>query len=372
MITILFFGKVEEDGAMSIKAGIVGCGGIAFNKHLPAIKKVGRMEMVAFCDIVEERAAKAAADFGAQGAHIYTDYKDLLKEELDVVYICTPNCSHAQITVDALYSGKHVLCEKPMAINYADGKRMLDASLETGKLLTIGYQNRYRADSQLLKAECESGSLGDIYYAKAQALRRRAVPTWGVFLDGEKQGGGPLIDIGTHALDLTLWMMDNYKPQFAVGTVYHKLNGDTDQGNAFGPWNPSAFTVEDSAFGFVVMKNGATIVLESSWALNTLDINEAKTVLCGTNAGADMQDGLRINGVRHNSQYVEQNPLETGSVAFFDGQKMMAADMEQIVFADAVENRGALTVKPEQTLVVTRILDGIYESAKIGRPVYFD
>ena len=68
-------------------------------------------------------------------------------------------------------------------------------------------------DSLYLKNFCEIRRLGEIYYAKAHALRRRAVPTWGVFLDEEKQGGGPLIDIGTHALDLTLWMMDNYKPK---------------------------------------------------------------------------------------------------------------------------------------------------------------
>ncbi len=324
---------------MKIKAGIIGCGGIANNKHLPAIRKVDRMEMVAFCDIIRERAEKAAAEYGAPGARVYTDYKELLAEELDVVYVCTPNRSHSFITVDALHSGKHVMCEKPMAINYTEGKKMLDAARETGRLLTIAYQNRYRPDS--------------------------------VFLNAEEQGGGPLVDIGTHALDLTLWTMDNYKPKYAVGSVYHKLNGDTDQGNAFGNWDPEAFTVEDSAFGFVVMENGATVVLESSWALNTLDVNEAKTVLCGTKAGADMEDGLCINGVRHGRQYVEKPQLDAGSVAFFDGAQLDAADLEQMVFADAVEGKGELTVKPEQALTVTRILDAIYESARTGRPVFF-
>lgn len=357
---------------MKIKAGIIGCGGIANNKHLPAIKKVERMEMVAFCDIVVERAEKSAAEFGVEGARVYTDYQELLKEDLDVVYVCTPNRSHSFISVDALRSGKHVMCEKPMAINYEEAKKMLDAAEESGKLLNIAYQNRYRPDSQYLKEECVDGRLGEIYYARAKALRRRAVPTWGVFLNEAEQGGGPLVDIGTHALDLTLWTMNNYKPKYAVGTVYHKLNEDTDQGNAFGQWNPKEFTVEDSAFGFVVMENGATVVLESSWALNTLDVNEAKTVLCGTKAGADMEDGLRINGVRHNRQYIENPQLGAGSVAFFDGTELEAADVEQMVFADAVEGKGELTVKPEQAIVVTRILDAIYESAKTGHPVYFE
>jgi predicted dehydrogenase len=259
-----------------------------------------------------------------------------------------------------------------MAINYTEGKKMLDAARETGRLLTIGYQNRQRPDSRYLKAECEEGRLGDIYYAKAKALRRRAVPTWGVFLNEEEQGGGSLVDIGTHALDLTLWLMNNYQPKYAVGTVYHKLNQDMDQGNAFGKWNPADFTVEDSAFGFVVMENGATIVLESSWALNTLDVNEAKTVLCGTKAGADMEDGLRINGVRHDRQYIEKPLLEPGAVPFFEGDEYDAPELEQIAFANAIEGKGELVVKPEQALTVTRILDAIYESARTGKPVFFD
>lgn len=128
-----------------------------------------------------------------------------------------------------------------------------------------------------MKKVAEAGELGDMYLAKPHAVRRRAVPTWGVFLNEEEQGGGPLIDIGTHALDMTLWIMDNYKPKYAVGTTYKKLNDQTDTANAFGDWDPKEFTVEDSAFGFVVMENGATIILETSWALNTLDVGEVRT-----------------------------------------------------------------------------------------------
>ncbi|MDF2543308.1 MAG: oxidoreductase [Herbinix sp.] len=355
-----------------LRVGIIGCGGIANGKHMPAIKKVGLADMVAFCDIVEERAQKAAKEFGAEDAKVFTDYTELLKEDLDAVYVCTPNRSHATISVAALHAGKNVMCEKPMALNYEEACTMVQAAKETGKILTIGYQNRYRSDSLYLKQECEDGALGEVYYAKAKAIRRRAVPTWGVFLNEYEQGGGPLIDIGTHALDLTLWTMNNYKPKYAVGTVYHKLNQDQDQGNAFGPWNPEDFSVEDSAFGFVVMENGATITLEASWALNTLDVLEAKTVLCGTKAGADMQDGLRINGVKHNRQYVTKPDLNAGGVAFYAGKDSSPEGIEQSVFLNAVMGNGELTVLPEQAAVVTRILDAIYESAKTGKPVYFE
>ncbi len=355
-----------------VKVGIVGCGGIANGKHLPAIQKNGNYEIVAFCDIIKERAEEAKSKYGTPDARVYTDYNELVKEEIEAVYVLTPNKSHSIISVAAMKAGKHVMCEKPMAKSYADAKVMLDTAKETGKLLTIGYQNRYRQDSKYLKSACDNGDLGEVYYAKAHAVRRRAVPTWGVFLNEEEQGGGPLIDIGTHALDLTLWMMNNYEPESVTGSVYRKLAEQTEQGNAFGEWDPKEFTVEDSAFGFIKMKNGATIHLESSWALNTLEVDEAKTSLCGTKAGADMKDGLRINRVQYNKQTVEKPDLKSGGVAFYSGKSEDAPDIEQQIFYDAVANGKELVVKPEQAIVVTRILEAIYESAHTGRTVYFD
>ncbi len=362
----------ESDMTKIIKAGVVGCGGIANGKHLPAIKRNGKIELVAFCDLIKERAEKAKEEYGTPDARVYTDYKNLVKEDVDVVYVLTPNNAHAPVSIAAMKAGKHVMCEKPMAKTYAEAKEMVETAKETGKILTIGYQNRYRADSQYLKSVCEADELGDIYYAKAHAIRRRAVPTWGVFLDEEKQGGGPLIDIGTHALDLTLWMMNNYEPASVTGSTYRKLADQTQTGNAWGDWDPKKFTVEDSAFGFIKMKNGATIVLEASWALNSLDVDEAKTSLCGTKAGADMKDGLRINRVHHGRQCVEKPDLGAGGVAFYDGTEEKPADIEAEVFYNAVTKGTPLTVEPEQALVVTQLLEAIYESAKTGKTIYFD
>ncbi|NGM83231.1 Gfo/Idh/MocA family oxidoreductase [Paenibacillus sp. 7124] len=357
----------------TLKIAIIGCGGIANGKHLPSLSRQKNAELVAFCDIIEERAKEAAEKYGTEDAKVYTDFRKLLEDGgIDVVHVCTPNDSHSEITVAALEADCHVMCEKPMAKTTAQAQAMLEAARRTGKKLSIAYQNRFRNDSQYLKEMCENGELGDIYYAKAIALRRRAVPTWGVFLDEEKQGGGPLIDIGTHALDLTLWMMDNYKPHSVTGSVFHKLGQRKNAANAFGPWDPEQFKVEDSAFGFITMENGATIALESSWALNVAEYGEAKTLLCGTEAGADMTSGLRINGEKSGRLYETNIELTPGGVAFYSGDEESEADREARLWLEAVTLDKEPLVKPEQALVVTQILEAIYESARTGKTVYFD
>ena len=365
----------ENDGGffMTLKVGIIGCGGIANGKHMPALSKVEEVEMVAFCDVIVERAEKAKEEFGTTNSAVYEDYKELLADKtIDIVHVCTPNNSHADISIASMKADKHVMCEKPMAKTSEEAKKMLEAAKETGKKLTIGYQNRFTTAANYLHQVCEEGELGDIYYGKAHAIRRRAVPTWGVFLDEEAQGGGPLIDIGTHALDLTLWMMDNYKPKYVVGNTYHKLSPTKNAANAWGPWDPEKFTVEDSAFGFITMDNGATISLESSWALNSRQIGEAKTSLSGTKGGADMFDGLTINGEDHGLLYEKHIELETGGVDFYDSEGNDPALLEAQSFVQAILNDTDPIVLPEQALVVTQILEAIYESSKTGKPVYFN
>ena len=354
-----------------LKVGIIGCGGIANQKHLPALAGIEEVEVVAFCDIIEERAILSKNTYGTSDGRVYSDYKEMLeKEDLDIIHVCTPNSSHAEISIAAMEADNHVMCEKPMAKTAEEARAMIEASEKTGKKLTIGYQNRFRKDSQFLHAACADGELGEIYNAKAHAIRRRAVPTWGVFLDEEAQGGGPLIDIGTHALDLTLWMMDNYKPKYVVGKTYHKLSDKENAANAFGSWDPKEFTVEDSAFGFIVMENGATIYLESSWALNSLDVKEAKTTLHGTKAGADMNDGLTINGEERGLQYDKKIVLETGGVDFYDGSGDEPEIVEARAWIDSILYDKEVVVKPEEALVVTEILEAIYQSAKLGEPVF--
>ncbi len=141
-----------------LKIGIIGCGGIANGKHMPNLAKIPEVEMVAFCDIVLERAEKAKAAYGTEDAKVYLDYHDLLKDEsIDIVHVLTPNREHAPITIDALEAGKHVMCEKPMAKTAAEAEAMLEAAKRTGKKLTIGYQSRQSAAAQYIKKCADNG-----------------------------------------------------------------------------------------------------------------------------------------------------------------------------------------------------------------------
>ena len=359
--------------AKRLRIGIIGCGGIANGKHMPSIKAVDRADMVAFCDLIPERAEKAAKEYGTPDAKVYTDYQELLKDPtIDVVHVLTPNRSHAQLTIDALHAGKHVMCEKPMAKTAEDARRMVQAAKETGKKLTIGYQHRHKPESRFLKSVIERGDLGDIYYAKALAIRRRGTPNWGVFLNEYEQGGGPLIDIGTHSLDLTLYLMNNYKPRMVVGTKYKKVE-HPECGNPWGGWPEGANTLEDAAFGFIVMEDGATITLDATWALNTIEpIQEGSVQLCGSKAGAQIKNGLSINKAEFD-RLVEIKPdMAAGGVAFYDGVKETPGITEQRRWLDAIENDTDPVVLPEQACVVSEILEAIYTSARTGEPVYFN
>lgn len=360
-----------------LRIGIIGCGFIANAKHLPAFNRYNDLcEIVAFCDIILERAEKAKAKYGYDKSYVTTEYQKLIEDKtIDVIHVCTPNVTHCKITCDALESGKHVMCEKPMAITGKESQIMVDTAKRTGKKLTIGYQNRFRDDSIFLRKVVDEGKLGEIYYAQGHALRRRCVPTWGVFTDKALQGGGPLIDLGTHALDLTLWYMDNYDIDSVTGSVFYKM-GDKCEGNLCGAWDTEKYEVEDSAFGFIKMKNGATVNLSASWILNTLDAKEACTTLCGKDGGAEMRlDKGQYSCVLN---YVEGGILSQGGPNFKDaivfGPGIVPespGDREAKQWFKAILDDKKPLVLPEQAIVVTQILEAIYKSAETNSQIKF-
>ena len=356
-----------------VKIGIIGCGGIANNKHMPSLAKLPNVEMVAFCDVIPERAEAAKAKYGKPDARVYTDYKELLKEaEVEVVHVLTPNKSHADISVDALYAGKHVMCEKPMAKTAADAERMVAAAKATGKKLTIGYQHRQKPQSIYAKKYIDTGALGEIYYANCLAIRRRGTPNWGVFLNEEEQGGGPIIDIATHSLDLTLYLMNNYEPEMVVGKT-HKMLEHPEAGNIWGDNGVSTTPLEEAACAFIRMKNGATIMLETSWALNTAEpVAEGSCVLCGSREGLQIKnDDLLLNKVEFDRLTETRVDTKAGGVNFYSGSQGTPAEVEAANWIKCIVEDTDPVVLPEQALVVSRILEAIYTSSKTGEPVYF-
>ena len=364
-----------------LRIALIGCGGIAHQKHIPSLKANEELcEIVSFCDIIPKRAEEAAKEFGTKDAVWCADYHDVLKDDsVDVVHVLTPNVFHAAITVDSFAAGKHVMCEKPMAHTSSDAQKMMDAWNKSGKKFTVGYQNRFRPEVAALHTACRQDELGEIYLAKAHAIRRRGVPTWGVFPNKALQGGGPLIDIGTHALDMTLWMMDNYQPKSVTGSVFYKLGHlqQATEGNVFGPWDPETFEVEDSAFGFIKMENGAAIYLEASWAINLMESREAATTLCGTKAGAEIrsgmsfpQDEMYINR-GHNGLLTDEALAGGGAVAYFKGSANAPGTLEARQWLQSIINPELEPlVKPQQAFMVTKILEAIYRSADSGKEVF--
>ena len=368
----MFYDYSNKDISDSkLKTAIIGCGGIAGWKHMPNIEKLSNVEMTAFCDLIIEKAEEAAKKHGTEDAKVYSDYKELLKDEsIDVVHVCTPNATHAEISIAALNAGKHVMCEKPMTIKYTEAVDMCEAAKRSGKLLTIGYQSRSSANSQYMRELVRQDVLGEIYYMKCGAMRRRGVPGWGVFIDKEQQGGGPLIDIATHSIDNTLFITGNYDVDYVVGNAYLKLAKTSYLPNDMGLYDPEKITTEDSAFGFVRFKNGATMVVESSWAINMTEMHP--TTLCGTKAGATLGKVLGLNGDLHGSLYkaeIETNPRMRW---LFKDENLTVEEYDQKQWYSAILNGTELLVKPEEAAVVTRIIEAIYTSSETGKPVFFD
>lgn len=373
-MSIAIITEPESGNMREVRLGIIGCGGIAKGKHLPALKKLENVKIVAFCDLILERAEQAAEEYGTQDAAVYTDYQALLKrDDIEAVHVLTPNYVHCEISVAALNSGKHVMCEKPMSTTYREAQEMVQASKRAGKILTIGYQTRSQTGHQYVRHMIENGDLGEIYYVKAPAIRRRGVPLWGVFLDEEKQGGGPMIDIGTHSIDAALSLIGNYEVASVTGSVYHKLADTAYLSNEWGIWDPDelAFSVEDSAMAYIRFKNGATLVVETAWLLN--HTGEAHMTLCGTKGGAEfIDDGVvRINGEENGSLYTKDITPNSTARDSFKGENLTPEDYEAKQWIYSIVNGTSPVTLPEQAAVVSRIIEAVYLSAQKGETIYF-
>lgn len=339
-----------------VRVGIVGVGIGSYHAH--GYSKLPNVEIAALCDIDVDRLKRTAERFGVK--KVYTDYEIMLaEEELDAVSVCTPNVLHAPVAIAALEAGCHVLCEKPLSVNAEEGAKIVAAARKAKGKFMIGMNNRFRGDTQVLKKYIEAGDLGEIYYAKCGWIRRNGVPGMGSwFTRKEMAGGGPLVDIGVHALDLTLYLMGNPKPVSAYGATYAKFG---PFGKGTGQWGTAVkggeFTVEDLACGMVRFDNGATLVLEASWAQHCAE-EKLYSEVYGERGGATLEP-LRIYTEAHG------RPVDiTPSFPNISGHEAEIAHFVECIVA----NKQPLATA-DQALDVMRILDGVYRSAQTGESV---
>lgn len=352
-----------------LRVGIIGTGGIA-GQHIDGYKKAEGVELVATCDVIESRAIGMKEKHGFQ-TH-FTSWEEMIKHaDLDAVSVCTPPFAHLEPTIGALEAGLHVLCEKPMALDSIQAQRMVDTwhRVRDSKrnLFSVGFQSRYGKNAQQLKRFIDAGELGDVYYVRAAYLRRRGVPAWGVFTSKELNGGGPMIDVGVHVLDLSMWLMGHPKIQSVYGASFRKFGNRANVFNPWGAWDPAKYDVEDSAFAMIRFENGAALQLEVSWALN-LPKSVTETLICGTEGGAQLEP-LTLFQEKHGTivDVVVPDKATEGQ----DASRQPNHHSQMIGWVEAIRSGSSPLVLPEQALQVSKIVDAIYSSSESGSSVAF-
>lgn len=351
-----------------LKVGIIGVGGIS-GVHNSGYVKSGLAEVHAICDIKPDVLAKRSDDYKVPMERCFIDYRDLLAmDELDAVSICTPNLLHCEMTVNALAAGKHVLCEKPMAMSGAEAQKMNDAAAKHRRKLQIGLMSRFRSDANYVKSLLDDGVLGDIYYARCHAIRRRGVPSWGVFGQLDKQGGGGLIDIGVHMIDLTWWLMGKPIPVAISGATYRTIGNTPGHFGQFGPWDYKTYTVEDFASGLVRFKNGATMTIECGFCVN-LDKPHEGMHLAGTKGGAGLNPlSLQLEVGGH---LCDCTPTDISTVDLHGRPDSATSNHEKEVysFCKAIIENKPVYVPGTEAIWTQKMINGLYKSAELGKEI---
>lgn len=347
-----------------VRLGLIGTGFISQGAHVKGYHELtDKCEVVTICDLKSDVRETMRTKHGFSDARFTDDYKTVLSDpDIDAVVIATPNAVHMQPTLDALAAGKHVLCEKPLSMNAEQSQAMCRAAKDAGKILQVALQYRFSGFAQFTADFIKNGHMGEIYFARAKALRRRGVPGWGVFIDKEKQGGGPLIDIGVHILDLTLFLMGYPKPVAASGKTWDTLGKDPVNKNFWGDYDRAKFTVEDFAVGMIRFDNGAVVSLESSFMAN-IEADPMETQVFGTKAGAIVKaigdDPVTIFK-QIDGQYFEMKPQNIPHV-----ESPYVAEID--AFVSAILEGKPSPVPGEQGLTLNAIFDALYKSSASGK-----
>ena len=350
-----------------VRVGVIGCGAGIF--HLEGYAEEPRADVVALAGLDTDRCRELAEKFHV--GQTFGDYRELLAEaDIDAVSVVVPNHLHLPVTLAALAAGKHVLVEKPLARNAGEGQQMVDAAHSAGKILAIAFNRRHRHDMELVKAKVEAGELGRVYYAKAFWMRRSGIPglgTW--FTNKEQAGGGPLIDLGVHILDMALWLMGNPTVTRVSAATYAEI-GPQGKGNwpgsRFRQQAAGGYEVEDLATALLRMEDGSTLQLETAWAAYTGMSDEFGVSLFGSKGGAEI----------HVKDYAQTGTLRVygdyGDAALDAAPRLVAKHGHGAIvrnFVTGILDGTPVSPSGEEGLDRVRLIDAIYRSAAEGREV---
>lgn len=349
-----------------IITGVIGAGNIG-NVHMQGLKALPeQFELRAVQDVYKPLAELRAGEYEIE--HVYETAEELIADEqLDAVIIAVPNKYHAPLAIQALQAGKHVILEKPMALHVEAAREIVRAQKESGKCLLVPHQMRWEWTAQEVSRQVQAGALGQIYHAKAGWFRRKGIPGWGTwFTRKEESGGGPLIDIGVHMLDLSLYLMGNPKPVSVTGTTFAEF-GPKKKG--IGSWGKpnwqGLYDVEDLASAFIRMEDGRSLTLEVSWAVHADIENGGPFVhLMGSEGGASLRGNQGKLFTEHFDQAME---VELKAPVATEPRKQMMLE-----FAACIE-QGTQPISNVMTGFTNNlILDAIFRSSEQNKEIELD
>ncbi|MBI2302708.1 MAG: Gfo/Idh/MocA family oxidoreductase [Armatimonadetes bacterium] len=330
--------------------------------HAAGYQTHPQAKLVCLCDMNEVRLKAVGAELGVKT--LYTDAETMFREaELDAVSVATPNAWHAPLSIAALKAGLHVLCEKPMAMRAEECMAMNAAAAKAKRNLMINFSYRFSDLSRALKQQVDAGAIGKVYFARTVWHRRRGVPGMGSsFTRKEQSGGGPLIDLGVHRIDLALWLMGYPDPVTVTGSAYNAIAAQ------IAARAKADYSVEDLACGMVRFADGSTLLVEASWAVNIDEREHMVTLVCGDRGGVVQKSvGGTYNFV--GEVYTEEDGHLFTKRFDFSTAGGPSAYHE---FINSILEKRPPVATGDHGLKVQKILDGIYDSAASGREVRYD
>jgi len=350
---------------MSKVLAVIGCGRIANIAHFPALSKIEGIRVKYACDLIPEKAEKAKQEYDIVENAI-TDYNEALADpEIDAIFVLTPNYSHYEITMAALKAGKHVMCEKPITVNYALSCEMAEQAKKSDKILNIGVCNRYNKSVEMLEELNKQGRFGDIYHVYCSFRSFRSIPgLGGAFTTKAQSGGGVLIDWGIHFLDLILYILGNAKLKNATCDAYCALAKDMKSYKYKEMWAEDTADIEngtndvDDFISGYVRTDKANISFNGAWAQN-IDKNEMFIDFMGDKAGARLTYGGKF-------EIYDGATLETISPEYDIPDQYLCEDKAFIEsITTGVKDRNNI----ENILESMKLLEVLYESSDAGKEI---